>query len=206
MGLLARALHNHLVGIFLVLAGLQAQSNLTPGGNRSGHTHRALALAAAMGVIAGVHNHAADGGTDAHVTGAAGLTNADVLVVSVAHGADGGFRIHRNLADFAGGQTNLRVQAFLGHELSAHTGGTNHLAAAAGLDFHIVDQCADGDRLDGQRVAGLNIGGLAGDDGVAHLQIQRSQDVALLAVRVVQQSDEGAAVGVVLNAGNLRGC
>ena len=158
-----------------------------------------------MGVIAGVHDHAADGGTDAHVTGAAGLTNADVLVVGVAHGSDGGFRIHGDLADFTGGQTYLSVQAFLGHELGTHASGANHLAAAAGLDLHIVDQCTNGDGLDGQRVAGLDIGSLAGDHGIAHLQVQRSQNVALLAVRVVQQGDEGAAVGVVLNAGNLRG-
>ena len=205
MGLLARALHNHLVGVLLVLAGLQAQSNLTPGGNRSRHTNGALALAAAVRVVAGVHDNTADRRADAHVTGAAGLTDADVLVIGVADGADGGHGVHGNLANFAGGQTNLSVLTFLSHELSAHTGGANHLAAAAGLDFHIVDQGTNGNVGDGQRVAGLDVGVGTGDDGLAHLNAQRSQDVALLAIGVVQQGDERAAVGIVLDGGNLGG-
>ena len=53
--------------------------------------------------------------------------------------------------------------------------------------------------LMGSVLPGLMSAVLAGNDGVAYLQIQRSQDVALLAVRVVQQSDEGAAVGVILD-------
>ena len=35
------------------------------------------------------------------------------------------------------------------------------------------------------------------------MQAQRSQDVALLAVQVVQQRDEGRTVGVVLDTGHL---
>ena len=45
----------------------------------------------------------------------------------------------------------------------------------------------------------------AGDDDVANLQALRVKDVALLAVNVVQQSDAGRAVGIVLDGCNLGG-
>ena len=53
----------------------------------------ALALAAAVGVVVGVHDGAADGGTPAHVALAAGLADVDVLVVDVADLADGGLAV-----------------------------------------------------------------------------------------------------------------
>ena len=73
-----------------MLAGLDALSRLAPRRHGSRHTNGALALAAAVRVIAGVHNYAADTGTHAHVANAAGLTEAYVLVVAVADLADGG--------------------------------------------------------------------------------------------------------------------
>ena len=51
----------------------------------------------------------------------------------------------------------------------------------------------------GSALPGLMSAVSAGDHRVAHLQVQRRQNVALLAVRVVQQGDEGAAVGIVLD-------
>ena len=41
------------------------------------------------------------------------------------------------------------------------------------------------------------------DDRVADLQAKGRQDVALLAVKIVQQGDEGGAVGIVLDGGDL---
>ena len=64
-----------------MLAGLQAQSGLAPRSHRSRHTDGALALAAAVGVITGVHNHTADGGTDAHVTDTASLAQTHILMI-----------------------------------------------------------------------------------------------------------------------------
>ena len=187
-----------------MLAGLQAQSGLAPRSHRSRHTNGALALAAAVRVVAGVHDNAADGRTHAHVAHTARLAQANVLMVGVAHGADGRLRAQRQLAHFAGGETHLSEAVFLTHQLSAHAGGANHLAAAAGLDLKVVDQGANGNVRQRQRVAGLDVGVLGGNHRVAHLQVQRGQNVALLAIRVVQQRDEGAAVRIVLDSRNLR--
>ena len=113
--------------------------------------------------------------------------------------------IHGNLANLAGGQTHLSVFTLFGHQLRIGAGRTDHLAATAGLELHIVDQRTDGDVRDGQRVAGLDVSFGAGDHGIAHVQAQRRQDVALLAIRVVKQRDESTAVGIVLDRRHLGG-
>ena len=137
------------------------------------------------------------------MTGAAGLTDAHVAVVSIAHGADGRLRVHGDHANFAGGEANLRVRAFLRHQLSGVAGAADELAAAARNELDVVDQRAQRDVADRQRVARLDVRALAADHGVAGLQVDRRQDVALLAVSVVEQRDERGAVRIVLDAGNL---
>src|SRR5699024_11501298 len=63
----------------------------------------------------------------------------------------------------------------------------------------------DGDVTHRQAVAGLDVGRRAVLDPVALLQPHRGEDVALLAVGVVQQRDPGGAVRVVLDVCDLRG-
>ena len=203
--LLAGALDDELVGILLVLAGLDALSRLAPRRHGSRHTNGALALAAAVRVIAGVHNYAADTGTHAHMANAAGLTKAYVLVVAVADAADSGAGVERNLANFAGGQTNLSNAVFLSHQLSGVTGRTNHLATLAGLDLNVVDQSTERDVGDGQAVAGLDVGVGAGHNSVADLQVERRQDVALFTIGINEQRDERGAVRIVLDRSNAGG-
>ena len=61
-----------------------------------------------------------------------------------------------------------------------------------------MDDGTDGDVLKGQAVAGLDVGSLAAQDHVADLQAIGSNDVALDAIGVLDQSDERAAVRIVL--------
>ena len=58
---------------------------------------------------------------------------------------------------------------------------------------------ADGNVLDGKRVADLDVSLCARLHLVADLEAVRCEDVALLAVRVVQESDASAAVRIVLD-------
>ena len=148
----------------------------------------------------GVHDHAADGGTDAHVTLAAGLTDADVGVVGVADLADGGAGVHAApCAPRRRAGAPERSAPSLAITCAAVPAERTIWPPLAGLDLHVVDQGAEGDVRDRQAVAGLDVGGGAAHDGVAHLQAQGREDVALLAVRVVQQGDEAGAVGIVLD-------
>ncbi|CAN4042321.1 Glutathione import ATP-binding protein GsiA, partial [Dysosmobacter welbionis] len=188
------------MGGVLALAGLVTHGGLAPGGHRAGTADGCAALAAAVGVVIGVHDGAAHGGTPAHVTLAAGLADVDVLVLDVANLTDGGVAVGAHDADLAGRQTDLGVAALLGHQLSGGAGGAHQLGAVAGMQLDVMDHGTNGDVGDGQGVAGQNVRLGAGHDLVAGLQAQGRQDIALLAVLILDQSDVGAAVGIVLQA------
>ena len=126
-------------------------------------------------------------------------------MVDVADLTDGGLAAHRDHADLAGGQANLRPGAFLSHQLRRVAGGADELSALAGQQLDAVDQGTQRDVGDGHRVAGLDVSLGAAEDRVAHMQAVGSDDVALLAVGINQKSDVGAAVGVVFNGRNLGG-
>src|SRR6266508_2707649 len=79
------------------------------------------------------------------------------------------------------------------------------LGAAARPQLHVVDDRADRDVLEGQGVARLDVGALAGLHRVADPEAGGCDDVALVAVGVVEQRDAGGAVGVVLDRGHARG-
>jgi len=160
---------------------------------------RGLALAAAHGVIDGVHGHAAHPGLLAHPAAAARLADAHALVGDVAHLADRGLALDVDLADLAGGKPHLGVGALLGHELGVGAGGADHLGPLAGPQLDVVDERPQGDVAQGHRVAGLDVGRGARDDRVAHLEVHGGHDVALLAVGVAHQRDPRRAVGVVLD-------
>ena len=128
----------------------------------------------------------------------AGLTDLNVLVLQIAHLTDAGGAVGADDADLAGGHTDLGVLALLCHQLGIGAGGTNQLSALAGVHLHIVDHGTHRDVGDGQAVAGLDICSGGGDHLVTGGQTHGSDDVTLLAVLILHQSDVGAAVGIVL--------
>ena len=68
-------------------------------------------------------------------------------MVGVAHLADGGHAVQADVAHLAGGQTDLSHAVLLGHQLSGHTGGTDQLAALAGVKLDVVDHGTNGNVL-----------------------------------------------------------
>ena len=82
-------------------------------------------------------------------------------------------------------------------------GRAGDLGAAAGTQLDAVDRRTDRDVAQRQVVARLDVGGRAGLDRGALAQVLRRDDVALLAVGVVQQRDPGGAVRVVLDVRDL---
>ena len=166
-------------------------------------TTRGPTLAAAHGVVDGVHHDAAVVRATAEPAGAAGLAELHAAVVAVAEGAHGRAAVDVDPADLTGGQADLRPVAFAGHQAGADTGGADQLAAAADLDLDVVDHRADRDDLERQAVARLDVGGLVADHGVADAQALGGQDVALVAVREVDEGDEAGAVRVVLDGRDL---
>jgi hypothetical protein len=118
--------------------------------------------------------------------------------------ADGGAAVDVDLAHFTRTQANLRVDAFASHQRDRGTRRARDLRALARQHFHAVDRRTHGDVADGQRVAGLDGGFRARHQRGARFDTARGDDVAALAVGVAQQRDVGGAVGVVLDALDLR--
>ena len=159
---------------------------------------RALAFAAAVRMVARVHDRTADGRADALMTLAAGLAELLVGMVEIADLADGGHAVDRNIAELAARKTDQRVLALLGHQLRHVAGAADQLSALAGIKLNIVDKGADGDVGKRQRVAGLDIGAGAAHHHVADLEAFGGENVSLFAVFILNQCDESRAVGVVL--------
>src|SRR6478752_1410890 len=162
-----------------------------------------LALATALGVVDGVHGDTTDGRALALPPHPAGLAPVDVALLGVAHLADRGAAAQVDVADLARRHTQLGVGAVLGDELDLRTCGAGDLGAAARLQLDGVHGGTRRDVAQRQAVARLDVRRRTVLDGVALLQPVRREDVALLAVGVVQQRDPRSAVGVVLDVCDL---
>src|SRR6478752_1833741 len=184
------------------LALARAALGLAPGGDRVATTG-GLALATTVRVVDRVHHDTADGRALALPAHPAGLAPVDVGLLGVADRTDGGAAAHVDVAHLAGGHPQLGAGAFLGDELGAIAGGTGDLGTATGPELDAVDRRTDGDVAQRQVVAGLDVGGRAGLHRGALGDAERRDDVALLAVGVVEQCDPGGAVGVVLDVSDL---
>ena len=189
----------------MLVSGLVSERGLAPRGDRAGTPDRGFALTAAVRVVAGVHDRAADGRADAHVAGPAGLADRDVAVVDVADLADGGHAADRDVPQFAGGQADQRERALLRHKLRHDAGRPRELRALAGVQFHVVDKGTDRDAAERERVAGLDVGFFAAHDGVADLEAVGRDDISLFAVLILDERDMRGAVRVVFQGQNLRG-
>src|SRR4029079_19810679 len=91
----------------------------------------------------------------------------------------------------------------LGDELHGRTSRAGDLRTGTGPKLDRVGDRTGRDVTQRQVVAGLDVGAGAVLDAVALRQLVRRDDVALLAVRVVQERDAGGAVGVVLDVSDL---
>ena len=171
---------------------------LAPRGHRM-TSARGFALAAAVRVIHGIHDDAAIGRANALPAVASSLADGDVLMVRVAHLANGRHALNQHLAGLARGQLEQGVLALLGHQLRLRSRRTRHLRALARPQFNRMNRGAGGNVLERQSVSHQNVGVGAAADRRAHLEAHRLQDVALLAVQIMNQGDAGRAVWIVFD-------
>src|SRR5215212_6397626 len=167
-------------------------------------TGRRRALAATVRVVDRVHRGAARLRAHAEMALASRFADLDVLMVGVADRADRRAALRTHEPHLAGGQTQRDHAAVLREQLDAGSGGAAKLSTATRGQLHVVDDRTGRDVLERKRVADADLGfGTAlhrRPDG----ESVRRQDVALLAVDVVQQRDVGGAVRVVLDMRDLR--
>ena len=106
-------------------------------------------------------------------------------------------------AQLARGHSHDRVVAFLREQLGRCAGRADELAAAAQRELDVVNGRADGDTRQRDRVADAHRRLRPALDRIADLQAERRQDVALLAVLVMDERDARAAVRVVFDGRDL---
>src|SRR6185437_7024822 len=186
----------------LLVPGAEAQGRLAP--RRDRVAALVLPLAAAVRVVDGVHHGAAHGRALAQPARAAGLAAGLDLVGDVAELADGGAAPLGHAPHLAGREPQQRLPALLGDQLGGGAGGAGHLAALAGAQLDVVHRRARRHRPQRHGVARADVDGGAGLDRLADAQPDGREDVALLAVGVVQERDPGRPVGVVLDRVHLR--
>src|SRR2546427_1935808 len=178
--------------------------DLAPG-IRRGPAARGLPLAAAQRVVDGVHRHAAHPRIPAQPAALPGFPDREQLVLGIAHLADRGEALAAHHPHFGGAQPQRDVVAFLRHHLDAGARGAGELAAAPDLELHVVHRGAERDLEQRHRVPDPDVRARTGDDRIADGEALGGQDIALLAVRVVQQRDARRPVRVVFDRGHLGG-
>ena len=89
-------------------------------------------------------------------------------------------------------------------KLGLRASGTRHLRTLARPQFDVVHHGTRGNILERQRVSNQDVGFRAGVDRAPHFETHRANNVALLAIGVVQQRDVRGAVGVVFDVSDLR--
>src|SRR5699024_4741484 len=194
--------HDQLVARLVRTAGTALR--LAPGAHRVTATG-GLALTTTVRVVHRVHRHTAGLRALALPPHPAGLAPADVDLLGVADLTDAGAAAGVHVADLPRRHPQLGELALPGDQLHRGAGGPGDLRPAAGLELHGVDHGTDRDVAQREVVAGLDVRTGAVLDPVALLEPHRGEDVALLAVGVVQQRDPRGAVRVVLDVCDLRG-
>src|SRR5262245_13922977 len=158
-----------------------------------------------MRMVAGVHRRTSHGRPDAEPAAAACLPARLVLVLDVTDLADRGLAVDVDSAQLAGRHADDGVVAFFGEQLGGCAGASDELAAPTEGELDVVDGRADRDAREWDGVADSHRCLGAALDGVADLEAERREDVALFAVLVVDERDAGAAVGIVLDGRDLAG-
>src|SRR5881628_241492 len=133
------------------------------------------------------------------------LAERDVLVVEVADLTDGRHARERHHPHLARGELQRGPVTLLGQELRLSARAPAELRAAPGLELDVVHERPERDIPHRQRVAGEDVRLRARHHGVPDPDPQRRDDVALLAVLVVEQRQARRAVWIVLDRGHPRG-
>ena len=196
---LLTAVNNQTIRRLLLAARLLAHRNLAPLRHRALASDRRTALAAAVRMVVRVHNGTAHLRTASEPAAAARLADGDVLMLEVPDLADRCTTVDVHTADLTGRQTQKRVVAFLRHELCRCARTACQLRALADLELYGMNNRTERDILERKRVPRLDVSLGTRLHNIADLEAVRCEDVALLAVCVVQQRDARTAVRIVFD-------
>ena len=152
-----------------------------------------------MRMVVRVHRDTARLRTASEPAAAACLADGDVLMLEVADLADRRTAVDVHAADLAGRHAQERIVAFLCHELCRRARAADELCALADLQLDGMDDRTERDVLQRECVARLDVRLGTRLHDIADLEAVRCEDIALLAVCIVQESNTCAAVRIVLD-------
>src|ERR1700722_4321965 len=187
----------------LFLARLVSLGGLAP--RRLGMVSFRLALATAMWMVNRVHRNSTHVTALAEPSRAPGLADRNIFMVEIADLADSGAAIRLHHPLLARRQLQQRHLALFGHQLRLYTRTARELRTGSRLHLDCVNDGAERDVLEHQRVARLDVGVLARLDLGADFESVRREDVRLHAVGIMQQRDIRGAIGIVLERGDNGG-
>ena len=146
-----------------------------------------------------VHRNTARLRTASEPAAAACLTDGDVLMLEVADLPDRRTAVDMHAADLAGRHTEECIVAFLCHELRGCSRAADELCALADLELDGMDHRTERNIPERKRVARLDISLGTRLHDIADLEAVRREDIALLAVCVIQERNACAAVRIIFN-------
>jgi len=165
-------------------------------------TNRRPSLSSSVGVIASVLGAASNVWAPAQLCALAGLTELDELTFATTYLADGAPAVLVKEANLATWQLDCHVLAIARKNRGRGAGGSRHLAPVSWVQLHIVDHCADGDLVQRHGIADEDRGVRRGNDLLPNEETQGMQDVATLAILVLDEANARIAVGIVLHGLN----
>lgn len=187
----------------LALARLHTESLLTPRSAWS-LTERVVTFTTTVRVVHCVHRDTEHLRAATHPADAACLTNGDQVVFWVGNRSDRCCAFLADTAHFGAWKLDDGEVTIDTNERCGRSGGADDLAAATRVHLDVEDLVSDRDELHLHAVARLHLRALAGNDLIACLHALRSQNVALLAVHVVNQRDACRAVWIVFQCNDRR--
>ncbi|CDN41036.1 Uncharacterized NAD(FAD)-dependent dehydrogenase [Paenibacillus sp. P22] len=193
------ATNNILARCFLLLARFGTKGWFAPWRHRRFASDWSAAFTTTVRVIVRVHDNAANFRTLAQPTGTAGFTDFHELVILVAHRTDRCTASFQDAAHFTGAKTDNHVGFLFAEKLSFRAGCANKLSTFARLQLDVVDKRTDWNVFQWKRVAHFDVCGWTGNDRIADFKAFRRDDVALLAIDVVDQSDVRSTVRIVFD-------
>ena len=163
----------------------------------------AAAFATAQGMIDRIHRLRPRVRPIAHVPLPARFSYADIDVIEIPKLPDRRPALALHAAHLAAGKNDDRIFAFLRTVPSDATGGANQLPALSRVHFNIVNLKARRNVRQRHRVADFRRRVDSAHDRLTDPQTVWREDVALLAIGVLDQRDVDGAVGIVLDRDDL---
>lgn len=156
-------------------------------------------LTTTHGMVDRVHGHAPDVRAATKPAASSGFSEFLALVLTVTDLADARSAKIIELSDLSRRQSYQHVIAFFGHELCPHPGTTHQLGPLADFQLDVVDDRTKRNIDQGKTISRLDVNIVPGNNGGAHGNSLRRQNVPLFSIGIAQQGDIGGSVGIVFD-------